>query len=132
MRPTWQMLCVDPRSTSSHCGSENADDQRVPVLPSTASAAGVPAFSVEDAVAVLLSATLVVPHVAALALGTDIEMPDTRADAASTAIASRLTVRRGGPLEARVRQARLRWDRRSRVGMFTVDLRVRHLKLRLS
>src|ERR1700722_3212627 len=63
MRPTPQMLCVDPRSTSSHCGSANADDQRVPAFPSTASAAGVPAFSVEDAVAVLFNATFVVPQV---------------------------------------------------------------------
>ena len=39
-----------PRSTWSHCGSLNALDQRVPVLPSTAAAAGVPAFSVEEAV----------------------------------------------------------------------------------
>src|SRR5882724_10126143 len=57
------MAWDEPRSTSSHCGSEKALDQRVPVLPSTASAAGVPAFSVEDAVAVLFSARLVVPHV---------------------------------------------------------------------
>ncbi len=42
-----------PRSTSSHCGSEAALDQRVAVLPSTASAAGVPPFSVDEAVAVL-------------------------------------------------------------------------------
>ena len=42
-------LC--PRSTCNHCGSENALDQRVPVLPSTAADAGVPAFSVDDAVA---------------------------------------------------------------------------------
>src|SRR5579872_4147440 len=56
------MLCEEPRSTSSHCGSENADDQRVPVLPSVASAAGVPAFSVEEAVVVLFSAAFVVPQ----------------------------------------------------------------------
>src|SRR6202020_700644 len=62
-RPTWQMLWEEPRSTSSHCGSENALDQRVPVLPSVAAAAGVPAFSVDDAVVVLFSATLVVPQV---------------------------------------------------------------------
>src|SRR6266849_11063112 len=60
---TWQMACDEPRSTWSHCGSENALDQRVPVLPSTALAAGVPAFSVEDAVAVLFRARLAVPHV---------------------------------------------------------------------
>src|ERR1035437_10109719 len=47
------MLAVAPRSTCSHCGSLNADDQRVPVLPSTAADAGVPAFSVEEAVAAL-------------------------------------------------------------------------------
>ncbi len=45
------MVAVAPRSTWSHCGSLNALDQRVPVLPSTAAEAGVPAFSVEDAVA---------------------------------------------------------------------------------
>src|SRR6267154_3603972 len=56
------MAWLEPRSTSSHCGSEKALDQRVPVLPSTASAAGVPAFSVEDAVAVLFRARLVVPQ----------------------------------------------------------------------
>src|SRR6266852_2463206 len=53
---------AEPRSTSSHCGSENALDQRVPVLPSTAAEAGKPAFSVEEAVAVLFSAILVVPQ----------------------------------------------------------------------
>src|SRR5947208_223031 len=46
----WQIDCVLPRSTWSHCGSEKAEDQRVPVLPSVALAAGVPAFSAEDAV----------------------------------------------------------------------------------
>src|ERR1017187_9217782 len=60
---------VEPRSTSSHCGSEKALDQRVPRLPSTAFEAGEPAFSREDAVAVLFSARLVVPHVAADAAG---------------------------------------------------------------
>src|SRR5215470_4204745 len=48
---TWQTVTVEPRSTWIHCGSLNADDQRVPVLPSTAALAGVPAFSVDDAVA---------------------------------------------------------------------------------
>ncbi len=49
---TWVTLAVAPRSTCSHCGSLNADDQRVPALPSTADAAGnVPAFSDDDAVA---------------------------------------------------------------------------------
>jgi hypothetical protein len=45
------MLWLEPRSTSSHCGSENALDQRVLVLPSTAADAGNEAFSSEDAVA---------------------------------------------------------------------------------
>ena len=39
-RVTWAIEAVAPRSTCSHCGSENALDQRVPVLPSTASDAG--------------------------------------------------------------------------------------------
>src|ERR1700728_3273796 len=56
------MLWDEPRSTSSHCGSENADDQRVPVLPSVASAAGVPAFWIEEAVVGWFSATLAVPQ----------------------------------------------------------------------
>src|SRR6185312_14584036 len=50
LRVTWQMDWEEPRSTSSHCGSEKALDQRVPVLPSTAAEAGVPAFSADDAV----------------------------------------------------------------------------------
>ena len=45
------IVAVPPRSTWSHCGSLNALDQRVPALPSTAAEAGVPAFSVEEAVA---------------------------------------------------------------------------------
>src|SRR5262249_41753826 len=56
-------LCDEPRSTSSHCGSENALDHRVPALPSTALLAGKVAFSSEEAVAVLFSAMLVVPQV---------------------------------------------------------------------
>src|SRR5262245_34534886 len=45
------MVAVVPRSTWIHCGSLNALDQRVPVLPSTAAEAGKVAFSVDDAVA---------------------------------------------------------------------------------
>src|SRR5882757_6538595 len=62
LRVTPQMVCDAPRSTCSHCGSATALDQRVPVLPSTAAEAGKLAFSVEDAVAVLPCAALVVPH----------------------------------------------------------------------
>ena len=40
-----------PRSTWIHCGSENALDQRVLVLPSTAFEAGNEAFSTDEAVA---------------------------------------------------------------------------------
>src|SRR5690242_2022576 len=62
-RTTWQMLLLEPRSTCSHCGSENALDQRVPVFPSTAAEAGKPAFSVDDAVAGWLRAAFAVPQV---------------------------------------------------------------------
>src|SRR5258708_5464990 len=61
MSVTPQMPWEEPRSTSSHCGSENADDQRVPVLPSVAALAGAPAFSVLEAAVVLFTAALVVP-----------------------------------------------------------------------
>ncbi len=44
------IVCVVPRSTWIHCGSLNALDHRVLVLPSVAFVAGVPAFSVEEAV----------------------------------------------------------------------------------
>src|SRR5947207_2769372 len=91
---TPQMLCEEPRSTSSHCGSENALDHRVPVLPSVAADAGVPAFSAEEAVAVLLSATLAVPQVAAEALGAVAPRPVTSTDTRSAAKASRLTAAR--------------------------------------
>ena len=61
-RLTWQIDWVEPRSTSSHCGSENALDQRVPVLPSVAFAAGNVAFSSDDAVVGRFSARFVVPQ----------------------------------------------------------------------
>src|SRR5258706_426613 len=48
---TWHTARLPPRSTWIHCGSENAEGQRVAVLPSTAGGAGVPAFSVDDVVA---------------------------------------------------------------------------------
>src|SRR5438105_2068878 len=50
-RVTSQIVWLVPRSTWTHCGSENALDQRVPVLPSNALDAGKVAFSSEDAVA---------------------------------------------------------------------------------
>src|ERR1039457_2484820 len=50
-RTTWVIDALAPRSTCSHCGSENALDQRVLVFPSTAFAAGYAALSVDDAVA---------------------------------------------------------------------------------
>jgi hypothetical protein len=56
------MVWLEPRSTWSHWGSENALDQRVPVLPSTAADAGNDAFSSEDAVAGRFSAASAVLH----------------------------------------------------------------------
>src|SRR5256885_2842287 len=47
---TWQTLWVEPRSTSSHCGSENWLDQRVPWFPSVAFPAGKLALSCDEAV----------------------------------------------------------------------------------
>src|SRR5260370_432647 len=61
-RTAWQICWLAPRWTWSHCWSLKALDQRVPVLPSTAFAAGIPAFSVEDAAAGWPSAIFVVPH----------------------------------------------------------------------
>src|SRR5258707_858683 len=113
------MLWEEPRSTSSHWGSEDAEDQRVPVLPSTAAVAGVPAFSVEDAVAVLFSATLVVPQVAAAALGAVAPTAATRTDTTSAARASRLTAARR---EAGAVLGRLRCALRIGFHAFTCDL----------
>ena len=59
---TLQMFWLDPRSTCSHCGSLKALDQRVPVLPSNAAEAGVPAPSIDDAVAGWLRAAFAVPQ----------------------------------------------------------------------
>src|SRR5689334_14889838 len=56
------MVWVLPRSTCSHCGSLKALDQRVPVLPSTALPAAVPAFSCDEAVAGRPCARFVVPQ----------------------------------------------------------------------
>jgi hypothetical protein len=53
-------LCALPRSTAIHCGSENADDQRVSVRPSlTLAALKATAFSVLLAVTGRWSARLV-------------------------------------------------------------------------
>src|SRR5229473_2880386 len=102
------MLWDEPRSTSSHCGSENADDQRVPVLPSVAFAAGVPAFSTDDAVVGWCSATLVVPQEAAAALPALIVAADRSAAAtlsvAMTMPATRQRERRRQRSSVRVRR----------------------------
>jgi hypothetical protein len=63
------MACEEPRSTSSHCGSENPLDQRVPVFPSTAADAGNEAFCDEDAAAGWYRARFAGPRVAARAAG---------------------------------------------------------------
>jgi hypothetical protein len=62
LRITWHTVTVTPKSICSHCGSLNAEDHREPVLPSTAALAGVPAFSVDEAVAVLPCAALTEPQ----------------------------------------------------------------------
>jgi hypothetical protein len=90
------MAWDDPRSTSSHCGSANALDHRVPVFPSTAFEAGKVAFSSEDAVAVLPWATFAVPQVAAsaeLAVSAVTSNPATRLSAATKAATTRLRAR---------------------------------------
>src|ERR1700761_4782997 len=62
--PILLIVWVAPRSTCSHCGSLNALDQRVPVLPSTAALAGYgPGFSLDDAVAGLPCDSSVPPPV---------------------------------------------------------------------
>src|SRR5260370_194516 len=48
---TWVIVCVAPRSTSSHCGSLKALDHRVCRFPSTAFDGGYPGLSSDDAVA---------------------------------------------------------------------------------
>src|ERR1700753_2082254 len=62
------MAALAPRSTSSHCGSLNALDQRVLVFPSTAAEAGNEEFSTEEAVAVLPWESRVALAAASLAL----------------------------------------------------------------
>jgi hypothetical protein len=87
----------------------------VPVFPSTAFAAGKLAFSVDDAVAVLFSATLAVPQVAAFAAGVARESPETRADRMRAAPARMLMVllargtRGAGEDLARFRCSRSSW-----------------------
>src|SRR5579862_241334 len=98
------MACDDPRSTSSHCGSENALDHRVPVLPSTALDAGKLAFSSDDAVAVLPWAMLAVPQVAAAA-----ESPVSRAALAVDPPVSALTSSPATRLSTATMAAPMRW-----------------------
>src|ERR671921_32743 len=83
-------------ATWIHCGSLNADDQRVPVFPSTALVAGVPAFSVEDAAAgfpceIRGSAAAAVPDSAATATAAAIVTVETAA--ASNRLGPRALVR---------------------------------------
>src|SRR5258707_2241847 len=65
---TWQTDWVEPRSTSSHWGSEKALDQRVVRLPSVALEAGQLGPCNDDAVVGWCSARFVVPQVAEAAL----------------------------------------------------------------
>src|SRR5215469_780629 len=96
MRVTPQMDWVEPRSTSSHCGSENALDQRVPVLPTVALAAGKKEFSSDDAVVGWFSARLAVPQVAAPAFGAAVTARSPVR--ASAALARTATIARRGDL----------------------------------
>src|SRR5947209_7633724 len=83
---------AEPRSTSSHCGSENADDHRVPVFPSVAAAAGVPAFSVDDAVVAMFSAAFVVPQEPPPPLEPMVQVNVVEPDAAVPSVAVTVTV----------------------------------------
>src|ERR1022692_2145500 len=89
---TWQIDRVEPRSTSSHCGSENALDQRVPRFPSVAAAAVKPALSSEDAVVGWLSARLVVPQPVLLELTVQLNEADPAAPVLSLAVTVTLEV----------------------------------------
>ena len=77
---------VEPRSTSSHCGSENALDQRVDRLPSVALEAGQVGPCIDDAVVGWCSATFVVPQEAAAALPAPMMAAD-RSAAATLSVA---------------------------------------------
>src|SRR5580704_643036 len=101
------MEAVAPRSTSSHCGSANALDHRVPVLPSTAAEAGNDALSTDDAVAVFpceirvaASALCAVPASNAAARArTATSVARRRSETGRTRAAERMTSpgERGGP-----------------------------------
>src|ERR1035438_9135912 len=83
---------VEPRSTSSHCGSENALDQPVPRLPPTAAEAGKLALWIDEAVAVLFSARLVVPQVPPPAVTVQPNEADPEAPVVSLAVTVTLEV----------------------------------------
>src|SRR5579864_7647433 len=98
------MLWVEPRSTSSHCGSENALDQRVDRFPSVAFDAGQLGPWIDDAVVGLPCAMFVVPQVAADAAGARpgaTSPVSTSADPASMSTPARY---RDGPDLARPRR----------------------------
>src|SRR5512147_1366000 len=76
-----------PRSTWNHCAAANALDQRVPLSPSTAALAGVPAHSDDDAVAGLFCETRV--SAACAPLGAE-SSTATRPVRAAAAVSSRL------------------------------------------
>src|ERR1017187_1782563 len=103
---TWQIDWGEPRSTSSHCGSEKALDQRAARLPSPALEAGKPAFSSEEAVAVLFSARLVVPQLAAAAGGAVPGSTSPVRTSDATAASKSVLIRRGAADLARPRPRR--------------------------
>src|ERR1700722_1497785 len=102
---TWQMDCVEPRSTSSHWGSEKALDQRVDRLPSVALEAGQLGPCIDDAVVGWCNARFVVPHEAAAALPAPIVAADRSAAAtlsvAMTMPATRQRERKRGSMRVR-------------------------------
>jgi hypothetical protein len=89
---TWQIVWVEPRSTSSHCGSEKALDHRVARLPSTAFEAGNVAFSSDDAVAVWFSAISVVPQPPPLGFTVQLNDVDPVAPVVSVAVTETVDV----------------------------------------
>src|SRR6266511_3970040 len=101
---TWQMPTVLPRSTCTHCGSLNWLDQRVPVLPSTAAAAGVPAPSADDAVAGLFWDSSVGAARAGTVEATT-AVPTTRIAATATATAARRPMRQRAASRGSARDA---------------------------
>src|SRR5690242_13728621 len=107
---TWHTLLVEPRSTSSHCGSENWLDQRVPWFPSVAFGAGKLLFSCDDDVVGWWSAMFVVPQVAAEAVGA-VRPVTSPARARAAPATAAVAARRDGPAHLPCTEERRSWIR---------------------